>query len=89
MPGQLCVGDPDVLMVKNAVLKNSKSFCEGITYRAGGTALERPFADNPHVQSSDTWNAWDYGWTVADDAAGGEISKANAPCCAIGGVILV
>jgi len=88
MPGKLCVGEP----INNAGaghLSASKAYCEGMAYRASGTLIQRPFASNPHVQNSPDWNAWDYGWTKANDNAGGQISKADRGCCAASGVVPV
>ena len=60
------------------------AFSEGIYYRAGGTLAGRPASDNPHPSGSPDGDAWDRGWTVADDVApSGTISQADAPGVAI------
>lgn len=84
MPGVFCNGvDTD-----QPYVSESRAYCEGMLYRAGGTALQRPITDNPHAVASDPIdNAnWDRGWTLADDNAGGTISKADAGCCAARGL---
>ena len=60
MPGQLCIGHE----VKNAVLKNSKAYCEGRTAGRDGIHPE----NNPHADDSDASIAWLRGmgsWFVA------------------------
>ena len=84
MPGRICIGEATGSKPR---LASSRAFCEGMAYRASGTLVQRPFSDNPHVQSSEDWNAWDNGWTLADDATGGNISKADLGCCAATPVI--
>ena len=80
MPGQLCSGNSTA--VKNANVKDSKAFCEGMAYRQGGTAAARPVTDNPHAGGS-AKDAWADGWEIADVAAGGSITQADMGCCAI------
>lgn len=84
MAGQICAGSTQP--IKNGVLKNSKAFCEGMAYRAAGTAIAQPKTDNPHASGSDAAVSWEDGWDVAAAAAGSVISKANAACCAMSGV---
>ncbi len=82
MPGQWCNGvDTD-----QPYVIESRAYCEGMAYRQGGTAVQRPKTDNP-FPTWDTVNRanWDRGWDVADAAAGGTISAANAGCCALRG----
>jgi len=81
MPGKLCTGKKQ----NNAGagrLRNSKSFCEGMAYRASGTAIAKPVTDNPHQAGNEASDAWILGWTIADDGAGGNVSKASLGCCA-------
>ncbi len=82
MAGKLCFGT----LTNNAGagrLSASHAFCEGLAWRAQGTALAFPITDNPHAAGSEDGDAWDRGWTVTDTAAGGSVSKADAPCCSI------
>lgn len=82
MTGKLCTG-----AAQNNIgaghLRSSKAFCEGLHHRAQGTALAYPVTDNPHVTGSEASDAWILGWTVADDAALGTVSKSAAPCCSV------
>ncbi len=64
------------------LMKESRAFCEGVAYRAQGTAAAFPQTDNPHDPSSDAYFTWLTGWTVANDATGGVIDPALASCCA-------
>lgn len=66
-----------------ARIELAKAFSEGIYHRAGGTAVARPIADNPHEVGSEAHDAWDRGWTVADSASPGAISQSAAPGVAI------
>ena len=84
MAGQLCAGSTQT--TKNADPVNSKAFCEGMAYRASDTALNAPVTDNPHEANSDASVSWIDGWDVAEAAAGGNIGKAEAACCAMEGV---
>ena len=86
MPGKMCTG-----RVENNAgnMKNSKAFCEGIRYRASGTGAQAPVTDNPHGAGSESAIAWQTGWTIADDAAGGNVSKGQLGCCAPVSVIKV
>lgn len=80
MSGKLCVGEA----ANNAAnLRSSRAFCEGVAFRAQGTAVAFPLASNPHVLGSEANDAWALGWTVTDDAAGGTVDKADAACCAV------
>lgn len=84
MPGKLCNGFLEANMGAGR-LSTSKAFCEGIQYRSEGTALEKPSADNPHAPVdiyNPDFDSWHEGWSVANDAAGGAMSKDAAPCCA-------
>lgn len=85
MAGYLCDGG-DAASIKNSNIVDSKAFCEGMLYRTGGTALERPKTDNIHVAGTSAATAWDAGWDVADGAAGGAIAAADAGCCGLIGV---
>lgn len=80
MPGKLCTGQVD----NNAYnARTSKSFCEGLDYRASGTAVSHPVSANPHETGSEDAQAWGRGWGVANNAAGGKIPQSLAPCCAV------
>ncbi len=65
------------------LMREARSFCEGMQHRAKGTAAAFPQTDNPHPANSDANFTWLTGWAVANDAAGGVIDPANAPCCAV------
>lgn len=88
MSGKLCYGQQ-----RNnsgaGTLQESKAYCEGIHYRAGGTAVQRPKTDNPHVDGSEAHAAWDLGWDLAQANAGDTVDRAEATCCAPTGTILV
>ncbi len=64
------------------LIKESRAFCEGVAYRAQGTAAAFPQTDNPHGPSSDAYFTWLTGWAVANDAAGGVVDPALVSCCA-------
>lgn len=50
-------------------LKNSRAYCEGVDWRMGGTAIERPDTANPEEGlGSEAEACWDAGY--ADAAAG-------------------
>lgn len=81
MAGKLCTGAP----TNNAgagILSSSKAFCEGLAWRAQGTAVAFPISDNPHEPGSEDADAWDAGWTVTNAAAGTTVDPDNCPCCA-------
>ncbi len=65
------------------LMRESRAFCEGLQYRAQGTAAAFPQTDNPHGPTSDAYFTWLTGWTVANDAAGDTIEPSAAPCCAV------
>ncbi len=80
MSGKACTGN----QTNNAdLIVEAKSFCEGLAHRSQGTAAAFPQTDNPHGPTSDAYFTWLTGWAVANDAAGGAVDPANAPCCAI------
>ena len=80
MSGKLCTGDAN----NNAAnFRSSRAFCEGLAFRALGTALEQPLNANPHVLGSEAFAAWQAGWAVTNAAAGSTVNKANAPCCSV------
>ena len=81
MPGRLCTGQPEN-NIGAGRLSQSKAYCEGMAYRASGTFAAKPVTDNPHVPGSPDAGSWDLGWIVADDASGGNVSKADLGCCA-------
>jgi len=82
MSGKLCFGG----VFNNAGaghLSASKAFCEGLAYRAKGTATNFPVTDNPHISGSEDNTSWAAGWLVTDSATGGQVGKGDAPCCSI------
>lgn len=64
-------------------LSESKAFCEGIMWRAQGTALAFPKTDNPHVVGSPDAIAWDLGWDAAEAGAGGPLDLTGTCCAAV------
>lgn len=80
MPGKICDGNDASLNE----IRNSKAYCEGMAYRAGGTAAGRPLTGNPYDgDGSEAETAWDAGWAVADGAAGGTLTKTQMGCCSV------
>jgi len=86
MAGKLCFGST-YNNAGSGHLRSSKSFCEGMGYRASGTAAAKPKTDNPHVTGSDAALAWNLGWDFATAASGGTIDSTGT-CCAVGGTVL-
>ncbi len=86
MSGKLCNGQPNNQSVN---LRNSKSFCEGLSFRARGTALAFPVTGNPHEALSPDSLSWIRGWTAADDAAGGVMLASAATCCAVPSTVIL
>ena len=84
MSGKLCTGKKTNSKPK---LSSSRSFCEGMAYRQSGTLLQRPLAANPHEDGNEDSVAWETGWNIADNAAGGLISKGSYGCCGALGVV--
>ena len=83
MAGKICVGSATNNSGASN-LRSSKAFCEGLNWRAQGTAAAYPITDNPFDgDGSEAEAAWDAGWTVANGAAGGTITASDAPCCAV------
>ena len=82
MAGKMCNGGGR--LTSAAKVSPSRAFCEGMLYRSGGTAVQKPKIDNP-LEGEDL-TAWDSGWDVAEAAKGGTISAADAGCCAMVGV---
>lgn len=82
MAGKLCVG-ASTPQNNAARFKNSKAYCEGIIYRASGTAAEKPSTDNPHASGSEANFAWEDGWLDADDASGGTLDLSGSCCAAV------
>jgi hypothetical protein len=70
MPGKLCQGGK-----RNNIgagrLSGSKAYCEGMSYRASGSAAAKPKTDNPHEQNSEDAIAWNNGWDLATANVGG------------------
>jgi len=80
MAGKMCNGYHN----DNSYLpRQSRAFCEGMEYRAGGTELERPDTDNPHKTKSPDGDCWHKGWEITNAAGGGALSQSDFPCCAI------
>jgi len=63
MPGQLCAGQDH----KNAIVKNSKAYCEGRRAKADGGSV----GNNPHIAASDAGVSWVSGF-----------NSSEAGCCA-------
>lgn len=78
--GKFCYGEP-TNNAGAARLSQSNAFCEGLAYRASGTALGAPITDNPHISGSPDADAWDAGWNVGNDSTG-TVSREDAGCCA-------
>ena len=66
-----------------ARLSNSKAYCEGMLYRTTGNAITASIDGNPHVAGSPDGDAWDRGWTKAQESAGGNIPKSDMGCCSV------
>lgn len=85
MPGKLCTG---ATTNSTGTLKSSKAFCEGMAYRASGTAIAKPKVDNPHVAGSDAATAWDLGWDFAEAGKSASVPlDTSATCCAAVGLV--
>lgn len=85
MAGKLCTGSAQN-NIGAAHLRSSKAYCEGIAYRAQGTAIAFPITGNPHDGTgSEAETAWDAGWTVANAAAPGALGI--SACCSYTGVV--
>lgn len=64
MAGKLCDGNDASLLE----VRYSRAYCEGMQYRSGGTAAERPLTGNPYdSDGTEAETAWDAGWNYADD----------------------
>ena len=68
-------------------IRDCLAYGEGVIYRASGTVLSVPVTNNPHESGSESADAWDAGWTLADDNAGFEISVADLGSLAPVGVV--
>jgi len=82
MAGKNCTG----AVTNNAdLIKESRAFCEGLSYRSQGSAVSFPVTDNPHDDLSDAGTAWSIGWVAAENAGtlGQAVNPAAAPCCAV------
>ena len=88
--GKQCTG----AVTGNAALFNqSKSFCEGLAFRATGNALQAPTSANPHIEHDASGNeltpynegavAWAAGYAVGQAAIGTTVDPADAPCCSV------
>ena len=84
MAGKMCTGKNENSSFNP---NQSRAYCEGMTYRASGTALEKPVFDNPQPAGSEANAAWTRGWNVANGNTGGFISKADLGCCASVGLV--
>lgn len=64
MPAKLCTG---VSTQHGFLLKESKAYCEGMKFRASGTAAAKPITGNPDDGLGTALEAaWDAGWNFAD-----------------------
>lgn len=79
MPGDLCDGHAN----RNGKVKDSKAYCEGMSYRASGIGTDVPVTDNPHEAGSDAWVAWLAGWNAADAYADGVMPVDAMGCCSV------
>lgn len=70
MPGSFCLGHSESTNIK----RDERSYEDGVQFRMGGTALERPKASNPHPSGTPEATQWDTGW---DDAAAGTIRECS------------
>ena len=86
MAGKICTGSAD----GNAFNpRESSAYCDGMAYRASGTAAAKPKSDNPFDgDGSEAETAWDAGWDFADAAKGGAID-ATGTCCNVTGTVSV
>jgi len=75
-----CTGAPTN---NSDLMRESRAFCEGLSYRAQGNSTNYPFTDNPHAVGSDANTAWSNGWLVTNGAVGATVDPADAPCCAV------
>ena len=87
MSGKLCTGGA-TNNAGAARISQSKAFCEGIEFRAQGTAIAFPITGNPHPAGSPDNTSWAAGWLAADASAGGTMDGADAPCCAVDGLAI-
>ena len=81
MAGKMCTGS---LQNNAARPRNTKAYCEGLQARM----LDAAPVD-PHVAGSEASLAWQAGEKVAKDLAGGKVTAADAPCCAVDTVTIV
>ena len=58
-------------------LRLGTAYAEGVQYRASDTVLNVPITDNPLEPGSEAADAWDRGWTLANDNSGGQIPIAD------------
>lgn len=85
MPGKFCNGKP----TEQPFVKESQAYCEGMAYRAGGTAVQRPVTDDPYGNDRPVESAaWIRGWSAAEAVAqgSGTITGADAGCCGLRGL---
>ncbi len=75
-----CTGEPTN---NSDLMKESRAFCEGLSFRAAGTNASQPLSANPHGSFNDAADSWNNGWLVANGSAGGTVDPASAPCCAV------
>jgi len=66
--------------------RHQKAFCDGMAYRLGDTAANRPKANNPFSTSTENEAklAWDAGWDSAHANAGGALVPLN---CGLSGTV--
>lgn len=74
MPGMLCVGPTLYDGTKNAKLKNSKAFAEGVAAGSG--------AHNPHETGSEAYQAFAAGVAASDNAGMNGCAAPKAPAAA-------
>lgn len=80
MAGKICDGNNASL----GEIRNSRAYCEGMAYRAGGSSAGRPITGNPYDGTgTEEETAWDEGWGVAHAAAGGTLDVNDMGCCSV------
>lgn len=87
MAGKLCFGE-QLANAGAGRIDQSKSFCEGMAYRATGTLLGAPKTGNPHVPGAPDAIAWDLGWDFAETGKSASVPlDTSGTCCAAVGLV--
>lgn len=69
------------------LISQARAYSEGMFYRAAGTLVGQPKANNPYPVGSPDHDSWDAGWDLAEANKGGSISRADLGSCADPGAI--